>query len=152
MDNRTWLTVCDSLYLRTWRKHQKQKLLSLWSRSKRRQRPCPRPQRPLVMARLECLGLQASSSASLESALGMLCRPQVSLPSINIYNVEYAELPAECHGGLSAPAPLPASIPMDKIMSNIEPCLILPATVSMLKFWSFKAGHISGWTENPVGS
>ena len=53
------------------------------------------------------------------------CALKVSLPSINIYNVEYAELPAECHGGLATPAPLPPSIPLDKIMSNIEPCPML---------------------------
>eukprot|EP00913_Durusdinium_trenchii_P003968 g3676.t1 len=47
-------------------------------------------------------------------------RPRVSLPTVNVYNVEFAELPGECYGGgLGSPAPLPASIPMDKIMSNI---------------------------------
>ena len=44
---------------------------------------------------------------------------EVSLPTVNVYNVEFAELPNECYGGgLASPAPLPASIPMD-IMSNI---------------------------------
>ena len=53
-------------------------------------------------------------------------RPRaVSLPTVNVYNVEFAELPNECYGGgLATPAPLPASIPMDKIMSNIAPELI----------------------------
>jgi len=47
---------------------------------------------------------------------------EVSLPTVNVYNVEFAELPNECYGGgLASPAPLPASIPMDKIMSNIAP-------------------------------
>ena len=47
---------------------------------------------------------------------------EVSLPTVNVYNVEFAELPNECYGGgLAKPAPLPASIPMDKIMSNIAP-------------------------------
>ena len=47
---------------------------------------------------------------------------EVSLPTVNVYNVEFAELPGECYGGgLGSPAPLPASIPMDKIMSNIAP-------------------------------
>lgn len=49
---------------------------------------------------------------------------EVSLPTVNVYNVEFAELPTEW-GGLASPAPLPASIPMDKIMSNIEPQLKL---------------------------
>mmetsp|Transcript_7038 Transcript_7038/g.16693 ORF Transcript_7038/g.16693 Transcript_7038/m.16693 type:complete len:416 (-) Transcript_7038:202-1449(-) len=60
---------------------------------------------------------------------------RVSLPSINIYNVEYAELPAECHGGLATPAPLPASIPLDKIMSNIAQNLDL-------KGWSEQARNL----------
>eukprot|EP00438_Fugacium_kawagutii_P027379 Skav211475 [mRNA] locus=scaffold1118:102962:121514:- [translate_table: standard] len=56
--------------------------------------------------------------------LGRSFRWKVSLPTVNVYNVEFAELPTEW-GGLASPAPLPASIPMDKIMSNIEPELKL---------------------------
>lgn len=39
---------------------------------------------------------------------------------MNVYNVEFAELPPECYSGtLATPAPLPTSIPIDKIMGNI---------------------------------
>ncbi|CAL1170047.1 unnamed protein product [Cladocopium goreaui] len=57
----------------------------------------------------------------LEHTPSTSSRPRaVSLPTVNVYNVEFAELPNECYGGgLASPAPLPASIPMDKIMSNI---------------------------------
>ncbi|CAJ1348768.1 unnamed protein product [Effrenium voratum] len=44
---------------------------------------------------------------------------RASLPAVTVYNVEFAELPAECYGGLRTPCQLPASIPMDKIMTNI---------------------------------
>jgi len=57
----------------------------------------------------------------IETTPSTSSRPRgVSLPTVNVYNVEFAELPNECYGGgLAKPAPLPASIPMDKIMSNI---------------------------------
>ncbi|CAE8612675.1 unnamed protein product [Polarella glacialis] len=42
-----------------------------------------------------------------------------ALPVISVYRVEDAELPPEAYSGLGPPAPLPASIPMDKVMTNI---------------------------------
>ena len=104
------------------RKCQRRMLRQLWFRWTRRPRLCHLPLQPLIMASRGLLG----EISLLESFCSRLFVPsKVSLPSINIYNVEYAELPAECHGGLATPAPLPASIPLDKIMSNIEPCLML---------------------------
>eukprot|EP00933_Yihiella_yeosuensis_P073980 TRINITY_DN82791_c0_g1_i1.p1 TRINITY_DN82791_c0_g1~~TRINITY_DN82791_c0_g1_i1.p1 ORF type:complete len:432 (+),score=70.10 TRINITY_DN82791_c0_g1_i1:123-1418(+) len=43
----------------------------------------------------------------------------VTLPVISVYRVEDAELPVEASSGLGTPARLPASIPMDKVMTNI---------------------------------
>lgn len=45
-------------------------------------------------------------------------QPQ-GLPLINVYRVEDTEIPPEVYGGLATPAPLPSSIPIDKVMTNI---------------------------------
>jgi hypothetical protein len=42
-----------------------------------------------------------------------------ALPLISVYRVEDAELPAEVIGESAMSAPLPATIPMDKVMTNI---------------------------------
>jgi len=42
-----------------------------------------------------------------------------AMPVISVYRVEDAELPQEVYGGLGTPCPLPPSIPMDKVMTNI---------------------------------
>eukprot|EP00440_Ansanella_granifera_P038454 gb/GFBE01041727.1/.p1 GENE.gb/GFBE01041727.1/~~gb/GFBE01041727.1/.p1 ORF type:complete len:427 (+),score=90.33 gb/GFBE01041727.1/:1-1281(+) len=44
---------------------------------------------------------------------------QLTMPGTSVYRVEDAELPEECWGSLRTPAPLPPTIPIDKVMTNI---------------------------------
>jgi len=46
-------------------------------------------------------------------------KADTALPIISVYRVEDAELPAEVIGDSAISAPLPATIPMDKVMTNI---------------------------------
>jgi hypothetical protein len=58
---------------------------------------------------------QADSPASAEKTGE---GSQVAIP-VSVYRVEDAELPAEAYGGLSTPCPLPPSIPIAKVLTNI---------------------------------
>eukprot|EP00931_Biecheleriopsis_adriatica_P081221 TRINITY_DN54555_c0_g1_i1.p1 TRINITY_DN54555_c0_g1~~TRINITY_DN54555_c0_g1_i1.p1 ORF type:complete len:423 (-),score=110.81 TRINITY_DN54555_c0_g1_i1:85-1353(-) len=58
---------------------------------------------------------QARSASKGSAAAGS----QVTIPVISVYRVEDAELPPEAYGGLQTPCPLPPTIPMDKVLTNI---------------------------------
>jgi len=58
---------------------------------------------------------EADSPAPAEKAAES---SQVAIP-VSVYRVEDAELPPEAYGGLSTPCPLPPSIPIAKVMTNI---------------------------------
>lgn len=59
-------------------------------------------------------------------------------PLISVYRVEDAEIPQEVWAGLATPAPLPASIPMDKVMTNIVQNLDLKAGTDQSRNMWFK--------------
>lgn len=60
-----------------------------------------------------------------------------ALPVINVYRVEEAEIPDEVFGDLRTLSPLPSTIPMDKVMTNI-----LGNLESRFKGWSEQARNL----------
>lgn len=67
--------------------------------------------------------LPETTASDLKAATAISSRdrpdqPQ-GLPLINVYRVEDADIPQEVFGGIASPAPLPSSIPIDKVMTNI---------------------------------
>jgi len=65
---------------------------------------------------------QGSAPPTRSNSKGAGASPQAAttaMPVISVYRVEDAELPREAYGGLGTPCPLPPSIPMDKVMTNI---------------------------------
>lgn len=64
-------------------------------------------------------GTKALPSSSPVPAEKAKAESSSALPLISVYRVEDAELPAEVIGDSAMSAPLPVTIPMDKVMTNI---------------------------------
>jgi hypothetical protein len=74
---------------------------------------------PTSTAGTPTAGAEVALQTPLSKAGGKGKDVSSALPLISVYRVEDAELPAEVIGDSAMSAPLPATIPMDKVMTNI---------------------------------